>query len=325
VAALPGVRSVGAARLLPLAAEMGDWGLQVEGYTPPPQQGTPADWQVATPGYFETMGLRLREGRFLEARDDLTGPLAMVVNRRFTELYLAGRPALGTKVIIGFGPGRPAYTIVGVVDNVRHNGLTTEVKAQFYVTVAQFARSPGNTTRTLSLVIKAQGDPSSLVAPVRAAIREVDARLPVAEVRTVDDIVAASVAGPRFAMQLLGGFGVVALLLAAIGVFGVVSHVVAMRRQEFGIRAALGARPSHLLRLSLAAGLREAVAGIGLGVAGALAATRLLGRLLEGVSPADPVTFGVVVLVTGLVALGASLMPALRAARAQPAVVLRAD
>jgi predicted permease len=325
VAGLPGIRSVGAARLLPLATEMGDWGLQIEGYTPPPNRSAPADWQVVTPGYFETLGLRLREGRFLEPRDDFTGPLAMVINRRFAELYLPGRSPLGTLVRIGGNPRRPQYTIVGVVDDVRHNGLTTEVKAQFYVTMAQFARSPGNTTRSMSLVVKTDGDPANYLNPVRAAIREIDPRLPIAEVRSLDDIVAGSIAAPRFAMQLLGVFGLAALVLSAIGVFGVVAHVVAMREQEFGIRAALGARPAELVRLSLATGLRQTIGGIVIGVIGALLLTRLLGQMLEGVSPTDPITFATVVLLTGGVALVASAAPAMRAARAHPALVLRAD
>jgi predicted permease len=325
IAALPGVRAVGAARILPLATEMGDWGLQVEGYTPPPNQGTPSDWQVVTPGYFEAMGIRLREGRWLDPRDDLSGSLAMVVNRRFTELYLAGRPALGTQVRIGSGTPPPPYTIVGVVDDVHHNGLTTAVKAQFYVTMPQFARAPGNTIRSMSLVVKTDGPAPALIGPIRAIVREIDPRLPIAEVRTFEEILGGSIAAPRFAMQLLALFGVVALLLSATGVFGVVSHVVAMREQEFGIRSALGARPVELLRLSLTTGLRQTAVGIAIGVLAAVGATRLLSRLLEGVSPTDPLTFAAVVVATGLVAVGASAEPAARAARAQPAWALRAD
>lgn len=325
VAAVPGVRSIGAARLLPLATEMGDWGVQVEGYVPPPNRGAQADWQVVTPGYFEAVGLRLREGRVLDERDDLTSGLALVVNRRFVESYLAGRPPLGAQVRIGSNPNREPYTIVGVVDDVRHNGLTTESKPGFYATMAQFSRSPGTTVRSMSLVIRAAGDPTALVGPIRAALREIDPRLPIAEVRTLDAIVAASIAAPRFAMQLLGVFGLAALLLSAIGVFGVVSHVMAMREQEFGIRAALGARPSELVRMSLATGLRQTATGIALGTAGAWVLTRLLGQLLEGVSPTDPVTFATVVLATGLVSLLASAGPAIRAARAQPSLVLRSD
>lgn len=325
VKALPDVEQVGAVRLLPLATEMGDWGLRVEGYTPPPNSGTPADWQVVTPGYFETVGLRVRAGRALEPRDDLAGPLAMVVNKRFTELYLGGRDPLGVRVRIGGDTTRGPYSIVGVVDDVKHNALTSEVKAQFYVTLAQFARAPGNTMRSMSLVVRSAGDPNALIAPIRGIVRDMDARLPISEVRTLDDIVSSSIAAPRFAMQLLGAFGLIALALSALGVFGVVSQVVAMREQEFGIRAALGAQPKELVRLSLATGLRQTMAGIAIGVGGALVATRLLAQLLQGVAPTDPMTFAIVVVVTGAVALLASAVPAVRAARAHPSVVLRAD
>jgi putative ABC transport system permease protein len=322
---IPGVTSSGAVLLLPLATEMGDWGLQVEGYTPPPNQGTPGDWQVVTPGYIETLGLRLVSGRVFDARDGMDAPLAMIINRRFAELYLAGRDPLGARVRIGGSPDSLSYTIVGVVDNVRHNALTREVKAQFYAPLAHFARAPGSTRRSLNLVVRTDGDPQALIAPVRNVIRQLDARLPVSEIRTLDEVVRASIAAPRFAMELLGVFGAIALTLAAIGVFGVVSQVVALRQHEFGIRAALGARPGQLVGISLRTGVRQVAVGIVLGIAAALVATRLLGRLLEGVTPTDPVTFATVVLVTAAVALLASALPARRAARAHPGVVLRTD
>ena len=322
---IPEVTSTGAVLLLPLATEMGDWGLRVEGYTPPPNQGTPADWQVVTPGYFETLGLRLVSGRVFDARDDLASPLAMVINRRFAELYLEGREPLGVRVRIGGSPDSLSYTIVGMVDNVKHNALTREVKAQFYAPLAHFARAPGSTRRSMNLVLRTTGDPRALIAPVRSAIRTADPRLPVSEIRTLDDVVRASIAAPRFAMELLGVFGIIALTLAAIGVYGVVSQVVALRQHEFGIRAALGAKPAQLVGLSLRTGAQQVGVGIVVGVAASLVATRLLGRLLEGVTPTDPVTLVAVVLVTATVALLASALPAMRAARAHPGVVLRSD
>jgi predicted permease len=321
VAALPGVTAVGAARLLPLSDEMGDWGLMVEGYTPPPHQGTPGDWQVVTPGYLEAMGLRLRAGRTFDARDGMDAPLAMIVNRTFVARYLAGREPLGVRVRIG-GPQREPYTIVGVVDDVHHNALTTEVKPQFYAPLAQFAVSPGNTMRSMSLVVRTDGDPMALAGPVRAAVRALDPRLPVSDVRPMARVVGDSIAGPRFAMGLLALFGLLALLLAAIGVFGVVSQVVASRAHEFGIRAALGAAPRDLVRLGLGTGLRQAAAGVAAGLLLALLLTRLMGSLLHGVAPTDPLTLAVVALVTGAVAVLASAGPARRAARADPAAVL---
>ena len=321
--AIPGVTAVGLVRILPLATEMGDWGLQVEGYTPPPNQGTPGDWQVVTPGYFEAMGLRLAEGRFFDDRDGMNGPPAMIVNRRFAELYLAGRPVLGARVRIGGSDANaPRYTIVGVVDNVKHNGLTREVKAQFYAPQPQFAMYPGNTSRTMSLVVRGTGDPERLINPVRSVIKELDPRIPISEVRSMTEIVEQAIAAPRFAMQLLGLFGVLALVLSAIGIFGIVSQVVASRTQEFGIRAALGATPRNLLVLSLGSGVRQAGAGLLVGVLAALGLTRTMTTMLEGVTPTDPLTFLTVVAVTALVAVGASLIPARRAAKTDLAKVM---
>jgi predicted permease len=324
VAAIPGVKRVGAARLLPLASEMGDWGLLVEGYTPPPNQGTPGDWQVVTPGYLETMGVPVRQGRTFDARDGLSAPLALIVNRTFEQQYFAGRHAMGGRVRIGRDTTK-VYTIVGVVDDVRHNALLGAVKPQFYATLAQFALAPGNTRRSMSLVVRTDGDPKALIASVRGAVKAVDPRLAVSEVRTMRDIVSAAIGGQRFATQTLAAFGVLALILSAIGIFGIVSQVVASRVHEFGVRAALGATPRDLMVISLGSGLRQTTVGLGVGIVAALVLTRALRTMLSGVTPTDPVTFAAVVVVTGLVAVAASLGPAWRAGRIDPNVALRVD
>ena len=322
VSAIPGVTAMGTVRILPLASEMGDWGLAVEGYTPPPNEGTPGDWQVVTPGYFEAMGLRLIEGRFIEERDHMDAPLAMVINRRFAEKYLAGREPLGKQVRIGGSPDRAFYTVVGVVDNVHHNGLTREVKTQFYAPLAQFATNPGNTTRSFNLVIRTAGDPLLITNQVREAIRGLDPRLPVSDIRTMENVVASSIAAPRFAMGLLGLFGTLALVLSAIGIFGIVSQVVAARSHEFGIRVALGATPRDLMLMSLQTGVAQTAVGLAIGVGASLILTRAMTGLLHGVEPTDPVTFGAVIVVTGVVAVLASMGPARRAARTDPMTVL---
>jgi putative ABC transport system permease protein len=325
VSALPGVKRAAAVRLLPLATEMGDWGLTIPGYMPPPNQGAPGDWQVVTPGYFETMGLALREGRAFTSGDDIGAPLAMIVNRAFEQQYFAGRHALGGRVRINSRDTTRWYTVVGVAEDVHHNALVGTVKPQFYATLAQFASAPGSTRRTMSLVVRTDGDPKALIASVRAAVRAVDPRLAVSEVRTMRDIVDAAIGGQRFAMQTLGVFGLVALLLSAIGIFGIVSQVVASRFHEFGIRAALGATPNDLMAIGLRSGLRQAMTGLATGVVSALLLTRVLRTLLQGVSPSDPLTFIAVVAVTGVVAVLASLAPAIRAARIDPNTALRAD
>jgi len=325
VAALPGVKRVAAVRLLPLATEMGDWGLGIEGYTPPPGQGAPGDWQIVTPGYFETMGLTVREGRTLNSGDDMQAPLAMVVNRAFEKQYFAGRHAMGARVRIGGSDSTKNYHIVGIVDDVRHNALIGTVKPQFYVTLGQFAVAPGNTRRLMSLVVKTDGDPKRLVSAVRAQVKAIDPRLPVSEIRTMRDIVDAAIGGQRFAMETLGVFGLVALLLSAIGIFGIVSQVVASRLHELGIRAALGATPMDLMTMALRSGVRQAMVGLVIGIVAALMLTRVLATLLHGVTPTDPLTFAAVVVVTGLVAVIASVAPAGRAARVDPNTVLRVD
>jgi putative ABC transport system permease protein len=322
VAAVPGVKSVGAVRNLPLATSMGDWGLTVEGYTPAPNQGTPGDWQIVTPGYFEAMGLKLKEGRFFDARDDMSGPLSMIVNQSFVDQYVAGRRPLGTQVQINGSDSGKVYTIVGVVENVHHNSLVARIKPEFYATLAQFARAPGNTRRSMSLVVRTDGDPATFLAPVRSIVRQIDPRLPVANVRTMRDIVNTAIAGPRFAMQALGMFGMLALVLSAIGIFGIVSQVVAARAQEFGIRAALGATPGDLVRLSLRTGVRQALTGLAVGIVIALIATRAMTSMLQDVTPTDPWTFAAVIIVTGVVAVLASVGPARRAGRADPSRVL---
>jgi len=325
VAAIPGVKKTAAVRLLPLATEMGDWGLVVDGYTPPPNQGTPADWQIVTPGYFETMGVHVRQGRTFNAGDDMKGPLSLIVNRAFTRQYLSGREPLGVRVRIGARDTTKWYTIVGVADDVHHNTLTGTVKPMFYATLAQFAVAPGNTRRSMSLIVKTDGDPSALIPAVRSAARAVDPRLAVSEVETMRDIVDGAIGGQRFAMQTLTVFGLVALLLSAIGIFGIVSQVVASRFHEFGIRAALGATPRDLLSIGLRSGLRQAAMGLAAGILVALALTRALHSLLHGVSTTDPLTFIVVSVVTGAVAVLASVLPAARAARIDPNTALRID
>jgi predicted permease len=325
VSALPGVKRVAAVRLLPLATEMGDWGMRIDGYTPPPNQGAPGDWQVVTPGYFETMGLTLREGRTFTAGDDMGAPLAMIVNRAFEQQYFAGRHALGGRVRINSRDTTRWYTVVGVTNDVHHNALVGTVKPQFYATLAQFASAPGSTRRSMSLVVRTDGDPKAFIASVRGAVRAADPRLAVSEVRTMRDIVDAAIGGQRFAMQTLGVFGLVALLLSAIGIFGIVSQVVASRFHEFGIRAALGATPNDLMAIGLRSGLRQAMTGLAIGVVSALLLTRVLRTLLQGVTPSDPLTFIAVVAVTGVVAVLASLAPAIRAARIDPNTALRAD
>ena len=208
---------------------------------------------------------------------------------------------------------------------MHHNALVGTVKPQFYATLAQFALAPGSTRRSMSLVVRTDGDPKALIAPIRAIVRSVDSRLAVSEVRTMRAIVDAAIGGQRFAMETLGIFGLVALVLSTIGISGIVSQVVASRFHEFGIRAALGATPRDLMTIGLRSGLQQAATGLVVGVVAALLLTRVLHTLLHGVTATDPVTFVAVVAVTGVVTIVASLAPARRAARIDPNAALRVE
>jgi predicted permease len=324
VAALPGVKAVGAARQLPLASQLGDWGLTVEGYTPPPKEGTPGDWQVVTPGYFEAMSMRLLAGRLFEERDDANGAPVIIVSRRLVERYFAGRDPLGAHIRIS-GPATVQSTVVGVVEDVGHNALVSERKPTFYVAHAQFHLSTGFTPRTMRLAVRAHGDPNAVAGAVRAQARALDPQIPVTEMRLMDDIVRGSVAPQRFGMQLLTAFGALALLLAMVGIYGIVAQVVSARMREFGVRSALGATPGSLVRMSLANGARHAAAGLALGALAAFAVTRLLSGILYGVAPHDPATFAAAIVATGIAALAACWIPARRAGRADPAATLHSE
>ena len=320
---LPGVQHAGAARLVPLAAAIGDWGLRIPGYTPPPGENTPGDWQIVTPGYFETMGLHLVKGRWFDDRDRDGAPIVFVISQRMADRYFAGRDPIGASMKLSNDSAQMG-TVVGIVGNVEHNGLTSTTKPTFYAVHSQFHHSAQFTPRTMSLVVRTSGDPLALVSAVREQVRALDPQIPVAHVRTMDDIVRSSIAKQRFSMLLLGAFGALALLLAMVGIYGVVAQLVAARKQEFGVRAALGASPTALIRMSLWDGIRQIGAGLSIGAFAALMLTRLMQGMLYGVSTSDPATFLAAMLITGAVALVASYLPARRAGRVDPASALSA-
>jgi putative ABC transport system permease protein len=323
---LPGVRSAGAARLLPLGSTIGDWGLRVDGYTPPPGTGAKGDWQIVTDGYLESMGERIVQGRAFLPTDTIDSQLVALVNEELVRRYLSGQNPIGARLKLGGGSmDRPWVTVVGVVADVRHNGITEAVKEKFYVPHTQWHRSTGNTIRGMSLVVKTAIEPGALANTIRQEIRTLDPSLPVANVRTMAEVVSATMSSSRFTGLLLATFAAIALALSAIGVYGVLSYLVTRRTREIGIRLAIGAGRLEVLRLVLRSGLTLAFAGLVAGLAVAAVASRFMQTLLYNVRPIDPATFASVAALLAVVAVLASLVPAWRATRVDPVVALKTE
>jgi putative ABC transport system permease protein len=321
--AIPGVTSAGLLRSLPLGESIGDWGVTVEGYDAQ-EAGTAADWQVASDGASETLGERLVSGRFLTHGDDENAADVAVINEAMVRKYWSGRDPVGQRFRIG-GPSRPWVSVVGVVGDVRHNGITGVVKPKFYRPHAQFHRSRGGATRDMALVVKTDGDPLALAGPIREVVRRLDPALPVSGVRTLEAVVASSIVAPRLASLVLGLFAVLAVLLCAVGVYGVLAMGVAERRQEIGVRLALGAQAATVGRLVLREGLTAVCCGLAIGLVAAGFLSRFLVSLLSGVRPLDPASYLLVAAGLAAVAVLSGLLPALRAARTDPAIALRAQ
>ncbi len=325
VRALPGVTMGGAARSLPLGSTIGDFGMMVDGYVPPPGTNAKGDWQIVTDGYLEAMGERLVRGRTIQRTDRSDTQLIALINEAMARLYWAGRDPIGGRFRIGGGAQRPWVTVVGVVKDVRHNGVTDIVKEKFYVPHTQWHKSLGFPIRGMTLVVRTDGNPASLASSVRNAVRQIDPNLPVADVRPMTEVVGAALSTPRFTSLLFAIFGLLALTLSAVGIYGVLSYIVSRRTREIGIRVAIGADRGRVLRMVLGSGFTLAAVGIVTGLIAALALTRLLSGLLHGVTAADPLTFATVAAGLFTVALLASLAPAWRATRVDPVVALKSE
>jgi putative ABC transport system permease protein len=326
VRTLPGVRAAGIIRSLPLAAEIGDWGLDLEGYEETPGHNAKGDWQVASDGAFEALGERLVRGRTLAASDTADALPVVLVNETLARTYWSGQDPIGKRLRMGSKEGRPWMTVVGLLKDERHNGVTAAIKEKFYVPYAQFPRArDGDAARGMTIVVRAGGDPMSLVGPIRAEVRRLDPSLPVANARPMTEVVDASLATPRLTGSLLSIFAGLALLLAGVGVAGVLSYLVSRRRREIGIRLALGASRANVLGLVIRRGVAYAAAGITVGAVAALFLTRLMEGLLYGVAPRDPATFAAVTGLLLAIAVAASAIPALRAARVDPLEALRSE
>ena len=325
VRALPNVDSAGAARSLPLGSTIGDFGLAVDGYVPPPGTNAKGDWQIVTDGYLEAMGEQIVRGRGIERTDTSGAQLVALVNEEMARRYWSGRDPIGGRLRIGRNPNRPWLTVVGVVKDVRHNGVAAIVKEKFYVPHTQWHKSVGNPIRAMSIVVRTGGNPAALAGPIREAIRQIDGTLPIADMRPMTDVVGAALSAPRFTSVLLGSFALLALTLSGVGIFGVLSYLVSRRTREIGIRVAIGASRGRVLRMVVGSGLALATAGIVLGLLVAIPITRLMTGMLHGVSPADPLTFAAGAAMLLAIALIASLLPAWRATHVNPVVALKSE
>jgi putative ABC transport system permease protein len=325
VRALPGVTAAGAARSLPLGSTIGDFGLQIDGYVPPPGTNAKGDWQIVTDGYLEAMGEQLLRGRAINRTDSTDSQPVALINEEMARRYWSERDAIGGRLRIGGNPSRPWVTVVGIVKDVHHNGVAEVVKEKFYVPHTQWHKSVGFPIRGMSLIVRTAGNPASLAPAVRNVIRQLDRNLPVADVRPMTEVVGAALSTPRFTSALLSMFALLALMLSAVGIYGVLSYVVMRRTREIGIRVAIGADRARVLRLVLTNGLTLALTGLGLGLVVSLPVARLMRGLLHGVTPADPLTFVAVALALAAVALTASMVPALRATRVDPVIALKSE
>src|SRR5262245_22007761 len=325
IRAIPGVKAAGLIRLLPLGAPIGDWGLDVEGYAEAPGLNAKGDWQVASDGALEALGERVLRGRSFTAADTADSEQVGLVNETMARTYWPDENPIGRRFRMGSNPSRPWVTVVGIVADVRHNGVTVPIKEKFYRPSSQFHRSTGFPPRTMSVVLRTEGDPARFTGALRSAVREVDPNVPLAAVRPMTEVVSTALATPRLAGAVLAVFAALGLALSALGLFGVLTFVVTQRRAEIGVRLALGADPARIVRLVLASGLRLSVLGVVVGSLVALALVRLLAGLLHDVRPHDPATFAAVPVLLHAVALVASVVPAWRATRVDPATTLRAE
>jgi putative ABC transport system permease protein len=327
LASVPGARSAAAVSTLPLGGWASNIDFRIDGM-PPPAPGEPAmsgDLIVADPGYAVTLGIEVSEGRFFEPADRLAGLPVTVVNRRLARLFWPGESAVGKRIRIAQDADSPWLTVVGVIDDVQFRTLADDVRPAWYLPLAQMPLSLGQPARSFTVAIRTHGDPTASASAMRDAVRAIDPTLPVIRLRPLEHVVAESVATPRFTMAVFSLFAALALVLGAIGIYGVLAHAVARRTREFGIRMALGAGRQDLAAIVLGQAARIVLVGLGIGMGSALLATRLLRGLLFGVSPSDPETYAGVALAVCMTGLAACILPLTRALAVDPVRALRAE
>jgi putative ABC transport system permease protein len=318
IRALPGVEAAGTTHFLPLrgmGSATGFWRADQSA----PEHGSEPVTEVACvmPGYFAAMGIPVQRGRVFDDRDRDSAPATVVLNRAAARLFYPNEDPVGKQLTVQWDHPDKPYEIIGVVGDIHQRSLDQDTKPGIFLAMAQAPTAP------LVLVARAHGDPKRLAVALQAQIHSLDRDMPISDIKTMDEYVSESVAPARFNTVLLGGFAGLALVLAAVGIFGVISYSVAQRTQEIGIRRALGADTVSVLRLVLTQAMGLTAAGVIAGIAGAFAVTRLLQTLLFEVAPTDAATFIGVSIVLCAVAFLASYLPARRAAKVDPMIALR--
>jgi len=322
VKALPGVVSAGFTTAIPLTWKGGTSDLTIEGQAPEP--GRDAIHRQVSADYFRTMGIQLRQGRALTEEDGPRSLPVAVVNETMARQFWPNETAVGKRFKLGsLESSTPWLTIVGVTADIRQMGLDVPVKAEMYVPYPQVSYNFVFAPRALA--VRSTTDPMQLAAAVRREIWAVDPQQPVSNIRTMEEILASEVSQRSIAMTLLAAFAALALLLAGLGIYGVLSYLVAQRRQEIGIRMALGARRMDILQMVVGEGMRWSIVGMAIGLSAAFALTRVMSSVLYGVSATDPVTFAFVSLLLIAISFIACYVPARRAARVDPMTTLRCE
>jgi predicted permease len=328
--AMPGVQAATAMSGLPPNRPVSAEDTKIENYTAPPEGpfGNIDYYQNVMSDYFETMGIPIVQGRSFQPADAALSGMVAVVNETLANAYWKGQNPIGRRLRPDWGDEYPWFTVIGVAKDVKQGGLDRETGTEFYFFVEQMAIAPppvGRTPATMNVVLRTTLPPSVLSHSIESAVRDADPTVPVVRLRDMNGVFAESIRRPRLLAELMGVFAGVALLLAAIGTYGVLSYMVAERRREIGIRMALGADRSRVLAQIMKQGLLLTGIGVVAGVAGAVGLNRLIGSLLFRVQPTDPATVTVVVGTILFVAAVASWLPAWRASRLDPSVVLRND
>jgi putative ABC transport system permease protein len=319
VEVLPGVQAATVSTARPLSGFARNDPFAVDGRPLDPSNISFAGWQMAGANYFQTLGIPLVQGRDLTSQDmDQAAPVVAVINETMAQRYWPNENPIGRRITLGLPrPDNPWVTIVGIAKDLPHRAIDSRPQPDWYLS------RPLGPQRNQILFVRTAGNPADLAAPIRNIVAAIDRNQPVANIKTMSDLVAATVAPRKFNMGLFALFAVLAMLLAALGIYGVMANSVAERTHEVGIRMALGAQAGHVLRMVIKRAMWLVLIGIAIGLGGAFAVTRVMQTLLFGVSVTDPLTFVTVSLLLAAVALLACYIPARRATKVDPLVALR--